>query len=315
MIIFLYGKNSYGANQELKKILDSYADPAGAKRKVKYAVRTFDENELDFQSVKNELEIGSLFADKKIVILKNIFSDKIFKEIFFENAGKFLKQENIVLIFQEGDVDRKDGLFKLLSKEAKCEEFLPLEGKDLHDWIKKEFEGHKTQIDKTAISELILCAGGDMWQLENEIKKLVSYQKGAAVTEKEIRLLVRPKIENDIFVTIEYLAQKNKGKALYLTHKHLEKGDSPLYLLTMINFQLRNLLLVKDLMEKKFPYFEIAKRSGLHPFVVRKTYAQAEKFTFSQLKKIYQKIFQVDLSIKTGKIEPETALDLLISGI
>ena len=34
-----------------------------------------------------------------------------------------------------------------------------------------------------------------------------------------------------------------------------------------------------------------------------------------QLKKIYQKIFQVDFDIKTGKIEPETALDLLLAEI
>jgi DNA polymerase III subunit delta len=315
MVFFLYGKNSYGANQELKNIVGGYIDPADGKRKAKYALRTFNENELDFQSMENELQTGSLFDDKKIIILKNIFSDKIFKEKFFENSGKFLKQENIILICQDGEVDKRDALFKLLLKEAKCQEFLPPEGKELSDWIKREFDGYKISADKKATDELILYVGNDMWQLKNEIKKLASYQKGAAVTEKEVRLLVRPKIENDIFVTIEYLAQKNKEKALYLTHKHLEKGDSPLYLLTMINFQLRNLLQIKDLMEKNVPYFEIAKKSGLHPFVVRKTYAQAQKFTFLQLKKIYQKIFQVDLSIKTGKIEPETALDLLISGI
>jgi DNA polymerase III subunit delta len=315
MIFFLYGKNSYGADQELKNIVKSYVGPTDGKRKVKYALRTFNENELDFQSVENELQTGSLFDDKKIIILKNIFSDKIFKEKIFENSGKFLKQENIILICQDGDIDKRDALFKLLLKEARCQEFSPPEGKELSDWIKKEFDGYKISADKKATDELILYVGNDMWQLKNEIQKLASYQKGATVTEKEIRLLVRPKIENDIFVTIEYLAQKNKEKALYLTHKHLEKGDSPLYLLTMINFQLRNLLQIKDLMDKNVPYFEIAKKSGLHPFVVRKTYTQAQKFTFLQLKKIYQKIFQVDLSIKTGKIEPETALDLLISGI
>jgi hypothetical protein len=34
-----------------------------------------------------------------------------------------------------------------------------------------------------------------------------------------------------------------------------------------------------------------------------------------ELKKIYQKIFQVDSDIKIGKIESETALDLLVSSI
>jgi DNA polymerase-3 subunit delta len=83
----------------------------------------------------------------------------------------------------------------------------------------------------------------------------------------------------------------------------------------MINFQFRNLLIIKDLMEKNIPYYSISKITKMHPFVVRKTYEQANKFTSRELKKIYQKIFQVDLSIKTGKIDPTTALDFLIVSI
>jgi DNA polymerase III subunit delta len=315
MIIFLYGENLYEANREVKNIVEARINPAHGQKKAKYALRVFNEEELDFQSVKNELETGSLFDDKKIVVLKNIFADKTFKEEFFKNAEKFLKQENIILIFQEGSADKRDGLFKFLLKEADCREFLPLEDRELSGWIKKEFEKYKTQSDAKAIDELVLYVGNNMWQLENEIIKLSSYSKNSVVTEKEVRLLVKPKIENDIFATIECLAQKNKEKALYLIHKHLEKGDSPLYILTMINFQLRNLLEIKDLMERKVLYCDMAGKSRLHPFVVRKTYAQAQKFSLPQLKKIYQKIFQADLSIKTGKIEPETALDLLISGV
>ena len=57
----------------------------------------------------------------------------------------------------------------------------------------------------------------------------------------------------------------------------------------------------------------IAKKSGLHPFVVKKTYYAVQQFTFKELQEIYQKIFKIDLEIKTGKIEPATALDLLVS--
>ena len=65
----------------------------------------------------------------------------------------------------------------------------------------------------------------------------------------------------------------------------------------------------------KIPYNLIAKKSGIHPFAVQKSFYLCNQFTFEKLKKIYQKIFQVDLDIKTGKIEPELALDLLLSEI
>jgi DNA polymerase-3 subunit delta len=155
--------------------------------------------------------------------------------------------------------------------------------------------------------------------MSNEIKKLVAYTENKKIEVKDIELLVRPKIETDIFKTIDALASKNKKPALELIHKHLEKGDSPLYLLTMINFQFRNLLTVKSYelgSEFYANYMRIlTKELGMHPYVVRKTLWQARKFSLEELKKIYQKIFEADLAIKTGRIEPVTALDMLIAEI
>jgi len=157
--------------------------------------------------------------------------------------------------------------------------------------------------------------GNDLWQITNEIKKLVNYKNGQRIEIKDVELLVKPKIETDIFKTIDFLASKNKKQALKLIHKHLEKGDHPLYLLSMINFQFRNLLTIKDLIKKSSsPYF-LSKITNLHPYLVKKSYTQAQKFTLEELKKIYQKIFETDFQIKTGKIAPETALDLLIAEI
>jgi len=83
----------------------------------------------------------------------------------------------------------------------------------------------------------------------------------------------------------------------------------------MINYQFRNILSIKDLITRgQSPYF-FGKKAGIHPYVIKKSYSLAQKFTIEELKKIYQKIFEVDLDIKTGKIEPKAALDLLVSSI
>jgi len=151
--------------------------------------------------------------------------------------------------------------------------------------------------------------------MNNEILKLVNYKNRKTINKEDIEFLIKSKIETDIFKTIDALAEKNKKQALNLLHKHLEKGDSPLYLISMINYQFRNLLIIKDLIEKAKPYNVISKTSGLHPFVVKKSYSQSQKFSFQELKKIYQKIFQIDFQIKTGRIQPEAGLDLLIAEV
>ncbi len=79
----------------------------------------------------------------------------------------------------------------------------------------------------------------------------------------------------------------------------------------MISYQFRNILVIKDLLEKGKPL----SNSKLHPFVVKKSYQQAQQFSFGELKKIYRKIFEVDYKIKTGQIESQMALELLIAEI
>lgn len=311
MIIFLYGSDTYRSWQKLNEIVNHYKEIHKSGLNLKY----FEGKHLNFQDFKNEIETISMFREKKLLILKEIFSNKNFQEEFLKQGKKIIDSQNLILIYEKGEIEEKNPFFKFLKENSRWQEFKPLEGQKLKIWVEKEFKKYQAQIDQEALEKLINFVGNDLWQMENEIKKLVSYKNGQKIEPRDIELLVKPKIETDIFKTIDAIAQKKKNHALVLIHQHLEKGDTPLYLLTMINFQFRNLLTIKELIEKNIPYYKILKQSGLHSFVVKKTYQQARKFTFQQLKKIYQRIFQVDLAIKTGRIEPETALDLLITEI
>lgn len=278
-------------------------------------MRYFDGGNLNFQDFKSEIETASMFREKKLVVLKDIFSNKDFQEEFLKQGEKFVNSDNIILIYEKKEIDKNNPLFKFLKKHSKSQEFEPLRDQKLKNWVKKEFGKYQAEADPKAMDELINFIGNDLWQMENEIKKLVNYKDGQKIKREDIELLVRPKIETDIFKTIDAISEKKKSRALFLLHQHLEKGDAPLYLLAMINFQFRNLLTIKELIEKNTPYYKIINKSNLHPFIVKKSYQQAQRFTLQQLKKIYQKIFEVDLGIKTGKVEPETGLDMLIAGI
>lgn len=307
MIIFLYGEDTYRMKEKLKEIIERHKKIHKSGLNLKY----FD----DFTNLKDGIRQTSMFKEKRLAVVTNVFANPDFKEEFFQNKKEFLDSEDIILIYEEKDFNKNNSLFKFLKKNAKSQEFKFLTGQGLKAWIKKEFDRYETKIDSGVLEKLIEYIGNDLWQMSNEIRKLASFRNSETVKAEDIELLVKSKIETDIFKTIDAIADKNKKQALNLLHKHLEKGDSPLYILSMINYQFRNLLIVKDFIEKDKPYNIILKRSGLHPFVVKKSYYQSQKFTFQELKKIFQKIFKADLDIKTGKTQPEIALDLLIAEI
>ena len=311
MVIFIYGEDTYRSRQKLNEIVEHYKKV----HKSGLNLIQIDAKKTAFRDFIDILKITPMFAETKLIILKNIFSNANFQEEFLKEAMGLIKIKDIIIVFEEDNLDKRNKLFQFLKKEAKSQEFKPIEGQKLKNWVTKEFEKYKAKIESQAIDKLIECIGNDLWRMNNEIIKLVNFKKNKKIEPTDITLLVKPNIETDIFKTIDALGQKDKKQAIKLLQKHLEKGDSPIYLLSMINYQFRNLLIVKDLIERKNTFNSIAKKSGLHPFVAKKSYFLSQKFSFLELKKIYQKIFEVDLDIKTGKIEPETALELLVAGI
>lgn len=309
MLIFLYGSNTYLLKEKLREIIEK------EEKRSKQTLRVirFDFREDSFEELRHELLTPSIFGEKKIAILEHTFEDEKFKANFLKNSQKFLPGRDLIIFYQEGSVSKGDKLFKFLQQEASCHEFKALAGQQLMSWVKKEFGRYQVKIKPAVQRELIGATQGDLWRLGNEIKKLASFKKGSEVALEDVKLHVSPGIETAIFKTIDELAQRNKKKALHLMQRHLVKGDSPLYLFTMVIYQFRNLLLVKDLLEKGRPLFEIQKRTALHPFVVKKTFSQARLFTLAELKKAYQKLFKLDFQIKVGKLRPEAALELFVT--
>jgi DNA polymerase III subunit delta len=311
MLYFIFGEDSYRAKRKLEEMISGYKKVHQSGLNLIY----IDAGEKDFKDFHSNLKTNSMFAEKKLIILKSLFDNAKFQEDFMENMKGLEELKDIIVIYEDRAPDQRTKLFKALQKTAKCQEFSSLEPAMLKRWVAAEFEKNKVTINPDALDLLASFVGGDLWAMANEINKLSSYRSGSTVNRQDVELLVKPNTENEIFKTIEAVASKDKKYALSLLHKHLEDGDNALYLLSMIAYQFRNLLTIKELQDMQTPYGMIAKKSGLHPFVVQKTYNLCSQFSMPNLKKIYQNIFQVDSDIKTGKIEAETALDILLSEI
>ena len=309
MIYFIFGEDSYRSREKLEEITGEY------KRVHKSGLNLIYINAVDFDEFYNSFKAVSMFSEKKLIIVKDVFGNIKFQEDFSEKIKKIKESTDIIIVYENKTADKRTKFFKGLQKYAKCQEFNHLQGVSLKKWVASQFEKSKAKINDEALSLLTTYSNGNLWELSNEINKLSNYKAGSVVERGDVELMARPAVENDIFKTIESLALKDKKQALSLVYKHLERGDNPLYLLSMISYQFKNLLIIKELQGVHTPYGEMAKKSGLHPFVVQKTSYMCDRFSMQDLKKIYLRIFQIDSDIKIGKIDSETALDLFIAEV
>jgi DNA polymerase-3 subunit delta len=280
-----------------------------------------DFNEEDLNSLKIAAESSPMFKEKKLLVLENSFAKKAEwqKELSsYLKKGGIVKNEEVALVFYEKQLpDRRTELFKFLAaKQNVSQEFKKIEGVKLENWIKKVAERNNVEIEPLAVQRLELYVGSNLWQMANEMNKLTVFcGKEKIIKEKDVEELVAVKTEINIFDTVDALSARDKKKVFKLLHRHLEEGENEIYLLSMFIRQFRNLLIIKDLEEKGISHYEMPKRTGLHPFVVRKTFSQTKNFSLEGLKKIYARLLELDLSIKTGKISALSALDTLVMSI
>jgi len=310
MIIFIYGEDSFRSKKELQKEVNLFNEKTSNGR-----VRIIDADEDKFSLLNNESGSFSLFKEKMFFVIKNIFDNNEFEEEFLDNGERFSKSEDIFVIYYHNKVAKNGVFYKFLQKNADCREILPLEGMEINLYVSKKFKERGFDVDNSFINSFVQHNGKDIWRIENEIDKICNFRKGEKIELSDIKNLGEQQFENDIFKTIDAIARNDKKKALELIRKHIKDGAEPIYLLSMITFQFRNILIARDLYDRGENAFAMQNILKIHPFVAKKSFQLASKFSLADLKKIYSKIFRIDFSIKTGKIEPISALDLLIIDI
>ncbi len=319
MIYFFYGKNDFLSYVYYKKTKEKLIN-----QQPNLLIETWEkEKNWSVAKIEEILTRQGLFQQKQLVIFKNYQTESSLDEqkklkSFLQKTKNIISSPDVYLIFWERkNVLKSNVLTRFLLKNAQVKEFKPLVGKQIDIWIEEYLGKYQQKIDQKGLQELILRTKGNLWEIYNELNKLINYNlenKEKVISQEDVILVKRRKSEDNIFKVVEALSNNHKKQALELLHQQLAFGDNPLKILSMYVYQFRSLLKVADF------YFQgisdknlIAKETKLHPYVVQKSIWNLKNISLKELKKIYQKLAQIDYEIKTGQIEAEIALDLLIA--
>ena len=116
---------------------------------------------------------------------------------------------------------------------------------DVARWIKAECGKFGVIADGAAelLAEYCNC---DMVRVENETRKLIAYVgDGNALTEDAVKELVAKDAEYEIYKMTDYIAQKKFDDAVKTVKDMLNKGETPIRLISSIYRYMRRLLQVK----------------------------------------------------------------------
>ncbi len=301
-----HGEEEYIKERALEKLVNALTDPS--TRTVNYDVL---EEEKDGGRIRAAAETLPFIAKRRLVVVKD---SPLLREGRDETLEAYLggvPESTCLVFYQRGSLDKRKKLSQLLIKQGQEVLFSPMEDRELVDYLSRYARMKGKGLNFEAAQLLILYAGRELQDLIHEIDKLSVYANGEAIGEADIKALVQPSLEYNIFQMTDHLCRRELGEALVILRGMLCQGQSGIGVLAMIYRQMRNLYRAKTL-EKGANLASVLK---LPPFVARKIAQQAGRFGEPELAAALRACREMDEAIKTGILKEDAALELLIQRI
>ena len=302
MVFFFYGPNSYASRRQVREMMAAYTKKTGSD----IGLERIDGPAVDLKTLTSSLLAVPFLATSRLVVVDYLSQNKS----VIEKIDEIIKAipATTVAVFYEKEVDRRGRYFKTLVAEAKAVEFKLLTPVQLASWAKREAGKLDATIEPAAVQELLERAGDDQWRLEQELLKLSNFDP--AITKQAVVDLVEERLEESIFGLVEAMSGGQPKLALERYQGLLAGGASEMYVLTMIMWQLRNLLLAKS--AGTIPSSQLAREAGLSPFVATKAQSAQKRFSQEQLKQAFLAGIDTEAKIKTGAGKADQLVELLI---
>lgn len=194
--------------------------------------------------------------------------------------------------------------------------YTKLEGPKLEAWVTTRAKGKGAGITLPAARLLIRDTRGNLRQLDNWLEVLAASVGYARPIDGEVVREHVPAVRDaEIFTLVDSIGLRQADRALEQVHLLLDEGHHPLQMLAMIARQTRMLITVAEQSRRRVAPAEILRQLGLrgsYTGLYRKLYEQSRRFGMAELEQLHREIVALDYAIKTGRVEAEVGLQMLV---
>lgn len=321
MLYFIFGEDNFRSQEYFFEVRDFYYKPK-ANNKVLAKQGSYQDKgapffscdfsdklstSFDISALEDIFKSNTLFSGSKLVAIKNLFKNtniEFQKELLAVLKNRKIDEaKDIMVIFYENNAVRSNSLRKWLEQRAKgVKEFSLLKKKGLESWMMEEEQKMGLKLTTEGRQIILISFPSDTGSIYYSLEKLALIKKGLISKELIEENLFLP-LSSDIFSFLDNLVQGNTKKAFWFLETLINQGAHPLYILKMIIFQFRNLLIIKSLQVKP---------PSMHPYVFQKLHPLAKAISLETLKAVFQRLLYYDKRIKRGIIDGQVALEMFL---
>lgn len=302
MITLLTGDNNYALERALSQLVAAFDGEA----------EKYDGAELELRQMPDLLMGQSLFAEKRLIIIRDLASNKQ----VWDTLPEWLERmsDDIHLVLVEASPDKRTRAYKMLQKSADVKVFELLGERDSRQaerWIAQEAKRMGMQLDEAAAKALlersfVLSAKGqpvvDQWQVMHSLEKLSVFDTVAAET---VRQYIDDQPVDSVFGVFE-TALKGDSEALHQLLRDIEPKEDPFRVFGLLSGQVFQLVALSS---SDQPASEVAKAIGVHPYAMSKLAPYAKKLSRRAARQIVAAFVEADEFMKSSRGEPWTLIE------
>ena len=284
----------------------------------------FTGTDVSAREVIDQAQTLPFFSDRRVILLESpvFFSKKASAES--DLLAEFISEipQTTSLVFVEESPDKRKKLYKAIQKYGfilNCEDISP---QALGRWAAGIFGKAGLSIDGAALNYFLETVGEDMLNISSEAEKLIGYCRGGGdiskgiITKKDIGEICTPQLKDRIFEMVGAVSRRQKDRALAVYMELTAIRTPHQVILTLLQREFSRLVQIKELQEMREPEAEIAKRTGLSPWIIKKNYLPVTRsLERRSLEHSLQLCLQADQDYKSGLIGAGIAVEMLIVGL
>ena len=192
------------------------------------------------------------------------------------------------------------------------EEMLHLKGRALAEWAARRANDHG--LTPAIAAQVVRVTPPDLKVIDSELSKLAAYTaSGSKLTGEVITELLAGGREDEIFKLTDNLLPHPTPEALKIARGLSRGGMQPTSVAYRMARHVALVLEVRARQDRGETLSDVKSQMAEHPFVVQKAFETARDADPNRLEAALRAIRDYEWEVKSGQIDPELGLDVLLA--
>jgi DNA polymerase III delta subunit len=220
------------------------------------------------------------------------------------------------LLIVEKEVDKRMKLYSLIAKTGLAVEFPLQKPPELEKWVANIAARSGKQFERGAQGYFMEKSEDSMTAIKSELDKLLMYTgERSRITMGDIAAVCSFSLKARIFDLMDAVVAGQRLKAIAELRALMEQREPAIRIMAMLSGHLALLRHMKLMSGRGMQLNEITELMKLNPYRAKILWRQCRRCQPDRLDGAIKKCYEQDFAVKSGRLDKDAALELLVASL